>query len=649
MASTQKFNIYCDIATSTRPTASNQQGDYICSYSAPGTYSIAVTGDYPHVAFGDETILGYENSYKLMSVDQWGNNEWLSMRRMFYDAKNFNKIPDPAVEIPNTSSVTDMSWMFYEASAFNQPIGGWDTSKVTDMSRMFLSARAFNQPIGGWDTSKVTNMLGMFVGASAFNQPIGGWDVSSVKDMSQMFYAASSFNQPLDDWDTSRVENMGEVFWMSPFDHPIGNWSLKSLKPLPRQPDGPLHAFHLLPATMSTCNYDATLRGWAQNPDTPDNVLLNKESSDASGFTYTDKASRDALIAKGWILGNDTYVEGVDCTLPDAPTGLTVSEDGTTLTGKAEAGSKIEVKDQAGESLGTATADQDGNFTISLSEAQTNGQELTVTATGADGNVSEPAVVTAPRVQDEANGETGEETVPTGLTVSEDGTTLTGRAEAGSKVEVKNQAGEILGNATADQDGNFTISLSEAQTNGQELTVTATDADGNVSEPATVTAPRVQDEANGETGEETVPTGLAVSEDGTTLTGKAEAGSKVEAKNQAGEILGNATADQDGNFTISLSEAQTNGQELTVTATDADGNVSEPATVTAPRVQEENADSLSGGAPTATVAKVEVDKQKDKTASSDQLADTGFNLFALFSGALGLAGAGAAAAARIRR
>ena len=79
----------------------------------------------------------------------------------------------------DTSSVTNMSYLFYGASTFNGDIGIWDTSSVTDMSYMFISATSFDKDIGSWDTSSVTDMSTMFYQASSFNQDISGWCVQS--------------------------------------------------------------------------------------------------------------------------------------------------------------------------------------------------------------------------------------------------------------------------------------------------------------------------------------------------------------------------------------------------------------------------------------------------------------------------------------
>ena len=97
-----------------------------------------------------------------------------------------------------------MSSLFYSRS-FNADISRWDTSSVTNMYRMFYDARAFNQDIGTWDTSSVTTMYAMFYQAYAFNQHLSRWDVSSVTTMRYMFYDANAFNTMPEGWDTSKV------------------------------------------------------------------------------------------------------------------------------------------------------------------------------------------------------------------------------------------------------------------------------------------------------------------------------------------------------------------------------------------------------------------------------------------------------------
>jgi surface protein len=78
------------------------------------------------------------------------------------------------------AGVTDMRYMFYGASAFNQPIGDWNVANVNDMGGMFRFARAFNQPIGDWKVGNVNDMDGMFgrFGDGDFCQYLC-WDMSA--------------------------------------------------------------------------------------------------------------------------------------------------------------------------------------------------------------------------------------------------------------------------------------------------------------------------------------------------------------------------------------------------------------------------------------------------------------------------------------
>jgi len=131
------------------------------------------------------------------------------------------------------SSVTDMSYMFSQDSAFDQPIGTWDVTHVTDMSAMFWDAMSFNQPLDAWNLSKVTTLSRMFYGASLFNQTIGGWNVSSVTDMSYMFSWAMSFDQPIGTWDVTQVTDMSAMFWDArSFNQPLDAWNLSKVTTL---------------------------------------------------------------------------------------------------------------------------------------------------------------------------------------------------------------------------------------------------------------------------------------------------------------------------------------------------------------------------------------------------------------------------------
>ena len=206
-------------------------GNITHDYGTAGTYQVAIRGDFPRIYFNNEG-----DKEKILSIDQWGDIAWTSMESAFWGCSN---LAGQAVDVPDLSSVTDMSFMFSFASTFNQDIGGWDVSSVTNMSSMFRDASTFNQDIGGWDVSSVTNMRGMFLGASEFNQDISDWDVSSVLDMGSMFFIASTFNQDLGSWDVSSVTNMGGMFLgASTFNQDIGGWDVSSVTNMFRMFDG---------------------------------------------------------------------------------------------------------------------------------------------------------------------------------------------------------------------------------------------------------------------------------------------------------------------------------------------------------------------------------------------------------------------------
>ena len=201
---------------------SNVVGDITHTYAIPGTYTISITGLFPQLRF----FIRQSDPQKLVSIEQWGNNLWLSMNRAFQGVGN---IEINALDTPNFSQVTDMSLMF-SRSQFNQDINNWDVSNVTNMAEMFLFAGSFNQNLDNWDVANVVNMGSMFQQAGSFNQNIGNWNTGAVTNMNSMFEAATSFNQDIGDWNLINVTDMTEMFRNAiAFDQDIGRWNVSNV------------------------------------------------------------------------------------------------------------------------------------------------------------------------------------------------------------------------------------------------------------------------------------------------------------------------------------------------------------------------------------------------------------------------------------
>jgi|GEM_PF-146385 len=255
-------------------------------------------------------------------------------------------------------------------------------------------------------------------------------------------------------------------------------------------------------------------------------------------------------------------------TVPPTLSDLAVVDQGQTLTGMTEAGSTVVVKDSLGTQLGTATAGQDGKFSITLSTPKTNGESLTVSVTDKAANIGAPEIFKAP--------DTTAPNPPTGLVVTPDGLHVTGQAEPNSTITITDGNNHVIGTGATNGSGNFVATLDTPQLNGQGLLAIATDAAHNSSQPASVVAP--------DTTAPNMPSALVVNETGTQLTGNAEAGSTVIVKDPDGNVVGTVKADPAGHFTVTLSPAQDNGETLSVTATDMSNNTSLPGLAYAPDI-----------------------------------------------------------------
>ena len=212
-------------------TETNLSGSQTHTYPKAGNYTVSVTGGLTGLTLDRPDLFGRPNVGpvpELASIDQWGGISWTKMSNAFAGASNMTYM---ATDTPDLSLVTDMSNMFWSATAFDGDLSSWDVSSVSNMNSMFYNTNSFNQPLNNWDVSKVTDMSAMFSDASVFNQPLNDWDVSSVTSMTCMFLNAYAFNQPLNAWDVSSVSNMNCMFWdANSFNHPLNDWDVSSVR-----------------------------------------------------------------------------------------------------------------------------------------------------------------------------------------------------------------------------------------------------------------------------------------------------------------------------------------------------------------------------------------------------------------------------------
>ncbi|WP_370310399.1 BapA/Bap/LapF family large adhesin [Sphingobium abikonense] len=327
-------------------------------------------------------------------------------------------------------------------------------------------------------------------------------------------------------------------------------------------------------ATIEVRDADGTLIGTdTVRPNGSYSITLTPPLVDGESVTVVQ-------IDAAGNMSDPTEALAPDLTAPEAPTG-SIAADGGSISGSGEIGATIRVRDASGAVIGTATVDSDGNYRVDFDPALTDGEALSVTQSDAAGNVSPDIDLIAP---DFTPPPAPSATIDgTGSVVT--GTVVTSEGVAGSIIEVRDADGTLLGTATVDAQGNYTVMLDTPQVDGEALAVTQVDGAGNVSDPTPIIAPDLT--------APDAPTGL-IAADGGSISGTGEIGATIRVRDATGAVIGTATVDSDGNYRVDFDPALTDGEALSVTQSDAAGNVSPDIDLIAP-------DLTAPPPPTATI------------------------------------------------
>ena len=331
--------------------------------------------------------------------------------------------------------------------------------------------------------------------------------------------------------------------------------------------------------------------GTANNdPKTPDKTVVSGKTTPKAQVEVKDKDGK--TIGTGTADDQGHFTVAVPKQNPDtkltlvptangvtgAPTEVTVKDvpvvnegtayndpktpDKTVVSGKTTPKAKVEVKDKDGKTIGTGTADDQGNFTVAVPK-QNPDTKLTLvpTANGVTGESSEVTVKDVP-VVNEGTAHNDPKTPAK--------TVVSGKTTPKAQVEVKDKDGKTIGTGTADDQGHFTIQVPK-QDPDTKLTLIPT-ANGVTGEPAEVTVKDVP----------VVNEGTAHNDpktpDKTIVSGKTTPKAKVEVKDKDGKTIGTGTADDQGHFTVAVPK-QDPDTKLTLVPT-ANGVTGEPTEVT---------------------------------------------------------------------
>ncbi|WP_139313717.1 Ig-like domain-containing protein, partial [Salinicola sp. MH3R3-1] len=342
-------------------------------------------------------------------------------------------------------------------------------------------------------------------------------------------------------------------------------------------------------------------------PGTDFDALAADESRDVT-FSYT------AIDNDGGVSAPKTVTITVTGT-NDAPVAVAdtrTTGENTMLTGQVPAASDVDgtiasyaLDTGVGQGNGSLSFQADGSYTFtpgadfdSLAAGESREVTFSYTATDNDGGVSAPKTVTIT-----VTGTNDAPVVVADTQTTGENTVLSGQVPAATDVDgtiagyaLDTGVGQGNGALSFNADGSYTFTpgtdfdgLATGESRDVTFSYTATDNDGGVSEPKTVTIT-----VTGTNDAPVAQAAAATTEENTVLTGQVPAASDVDGTiasyaldTGVGQGNGSLSFNADGSYSFtpgtdfdSLATGESRDVTFSYTATDNDGGVSEPKTVT---------------------------------------------------------------------
>ena len=255
---------------------------------------------------------------------------------------------------------------------------------------------------------------------------------------------------------------------------------------------------------------------------------------------------------------------------------------GYEITGTAEPKTTIDVRDADGTIIAATTANETGQYTVTLSAGVvTPGETITIISKDGAGNESQPATAVIP-----ADVVLAAPTITKVEGNKANGYTVTGTADPNVTVQFYNSSEQLLASGNTTTGGTFSVHIAAGlATEKETLTALTTDTQGNVSPKTTFMTPAdITGEPEIKIAAPTVSSVLGTSKAGYLIKGTAEPNRIIQISNRLlRSVIAVGATDAEGNFAIQLTAGQATAQQsLLATATDGAGHYSTATTFMTP-------------------------------------------------------------------